>query len=139
MKFGRPRSRPSPGHLRQAGFTLAEVLAALLFMAIVIPTAIEGMHIASLAGTVAARKSEAARVAQRVLAESLVTTNWNQSVQSGTVTEGQRQFRWTLRSDPWGQDPTQNVIRLLSVEVTFQAQNRDYSVRLSTLADSSQQ
>ena len=139
MKFGRLKSRPGSKASRQAGFTLAEVLAALLFMAIVIPAAIEGMHIASLAGTVAARKSEAARVAQRVLAESLVTTNWNQSVQSGTVTEGQRQFRWTLRSDPWGQDPTQNVIRLLSVEVTFQAQNRDYSVRLSTLVDSSQQ
>ena len=49
-----------------AAFTLAEVLAALLFMAIVIPAAIEGLHIASLAGTVAARKGEAARVAQCV-------------------------------------------------------------------------
>ena len=76
-----------------AGFTLAEVLAALLFMAIVIPVAIEGMHIASRAGTVAERKGEAARVAQRLLTETLVTTNWNQAVQSGTLTEGQRQFR----------------------------------------------
>jgi len=69
MKFGAPRNRPA--RLRPAGpasaFTLAEVLAALLFMAIVIPVAIEGMHIASLAGTVAARKGEAARVAQRLL------------------------------------------------------------------------
>ena len=138
MRFARLRSRPGPKFLRRAGFTLAEVLAALLFMAIVIPVAIEGMHIASRAGTVAARKSQAARVAQRLLAETLVTTNWNQSVQSGTLTEGQRQFRWTLRSDPWGQEPNQNVIRLLSVEVTFQAQNRDYSVRLSTLVDGSQ-
>ncbi|MGD0261555.1 MAG: hypothetical protein ABSD29_17210 [Verrucomicrobiota bacterium] len=122
-----------------AGFTLAEVLAALLFMAIVIPAALEGLHIASLAGTVAARKGEAARVAQRLLIENLVTTNWNQSGQSGTLTEGQRQFRWTLRTDPWTQDPNQNVILRLSVEVFFTAQNRDYSVRLSTLVDSSQQ
>ena len=122
-----------------AGFTLAEVLAALLFMAIVIPAAIEGMHIASLAGTVAARKGEAARVAQRLLAENLVTTNWSQSVQSGTVTEGQRQFKWTLHSDPWTRDPNQNVIRQLSVEVKFAAQSRDYSVRMSTLVDTTQQ
>ena len=122
-----------------AGFTLAEVLAALLFMAIVIPAAIEGMHIASLAGTVAARKGEAARVAQRLLAENLVTTNWSQSVQSGTVTEGQRQFNWTLHSDPWTRDPNQNVIRQLSVEVKFAAQSRDYSVRMSTLVDTTQQ
>ena len=141
MKFGTPTSKA--GRTRPAGpaaaFTLAEVLAALLFMAIVIPAAIEGMHIASLAGTVAERKGEAARVAQRLLTESLVTTNWNQAVQSGTLTEGRRQFRWTLHNDPWNQDPNQNVIRQLSVEVVFAAQNRDYSVRMSTLADSSQQ
>jgi len=115
------------------------VLAALLFMAIVIPAALEALHIASLAGTVAARKGDAARVAQRVLTETLVTTNWNQSAQSGTVTEGQRQFRWTMHADPWNQDGSQNVILQLSVEVKFAAQNRDYSVRMSTLASSSQQ
>src|SRR6267154_1353448 len=92
-------------------FTLAEVLAALLFMAIVVPVAMEGLHIASLAGAVAQRKGEAARIAQRVLNESLITTNWSQSLQSGTTIEGQRQFRWTLRSDPWTQDPAQNVLR----------------------------
>ena len=94
---------------------------------------------ASRAGTVAERKGEAARVAQRLLAESLVTTNWNQSVQGGTVTEGQRQFDWTMHSDPWNQDPSQNVIRQLTVEVKFTAQNQHYSVRMSTLVDSSQQ
>src|ERR1035438_6697198 len=83
MKFGAPTSRAP--RLFTAGFTLAEVLAALLFMAIVIPAAIEGMHIASLAGTVAARKGEAARVAQRLLTETLITTNWNQSAQSAAL------------------------------------------------------
>ena len=122
-----------------AAFTLAEVLAALLFMAIVIPAAVEGLHIASLAGTVAERKGEAARVARRLLTETLVTTNGNQSAQGGNVTEGQRQFRWTMKNDLWHQDPNQNVIRLLSVEVFFTAQNREYSVRMSTLMDSSQQ
>jgi Tfp pilus assembly protein PilV len=130
MKGARSRST--------AGFTLAEVLAALLFMAIVIPAAIEGMHIASLAGTVAQRKGEAARVAQRLLAESLVSTNSSQSVQSGTVTEGQGQFSYTLRSDPWNRDRSQNTVQQLSVEVKFTAQGRDYSVRMSTLTASSQ-
>jgi len=144
MKFAPPTSRTSRSRSigpkgSAAAFTLAEVLAALLFMAIVIPAAVEGLHIASLAGTVAERKGEAARVARRLLNESLVTTNWNQSAQSGTVTEGQRQFSWTMHSDPWNQDPYQNVIRLLSVEVKFTAQNRDYSVRMSTLVDTSQQ
>jgi hypothetical protein len=107
-------------------------------MAIVIPVAIEGMHIASRAGTVSERKGEAARVAQRLLAETLVTTNWNQAVQGGVLTEGKREFAWTMHSDPWTQDPSQNVIRQLSVEVKFAAQGQDYSVRMSTLVDSSQ-
>jgi len=115
------------------------MLAALLFMAIVIPAALEGLHIASLAGTVAERKGEAARVAQRLLTESMLTTNWSQSVQSGTLTEAQRQFRWTIRNDPWNQDPNQNAMRQLTVEVIYTARNRDYAVRMSTLADSTQQ
>ena len=141
MKFGAQTNRAGQAGTRgrQAAFTLAEVLAALLFMAIVIPAAVEGLHIASRAGTVAARKGEAARVAQRLLTESLVTTNWNQSAQSGTLVEGRRQFRWTMHNEAWNQDPNQNVIRLLSVEVIFTAQNRDYAVRLSTLVDGSQQ
>jgi hypothetical protein len=44
-----------------------------------------------------------------------------------------------MRSDPWTQDPNQTAILRLSVEVFYTAQNRDYSVRLSTLVDSSQQ
>lgn len=135
MKFG---TRPTSGtasisggtRQSQGGFTLAEVLAALLFMAIVIPVAVQGLRIASLAGEVAERKRAAARVAERVLNESIVTTNWNKTLQSGTVTEGVRQFRWTLRNDSWNQD----AMQLLSVEVLFAVQDRDYSVRLSTLA-----
>ena len=144
MRFATPTScKGSPQRIGPKGsaaaFTLAEVLAALLFMAIVIPAAVEGLHVASLAGTVAERKGEAARVARRVLTENLVTTNWNQSAQGGTLTEGQRQFRWTMKSDIWNWDPNQSVIRLLSVEVFFTAQNREYSVRMSTLVDGSQQ
>jgi len=78
------------------------------------------------------RKGAAARVADRVLNESLVTTNWSQSTQSGTVTEGVVEYRWTLNSQNWLQDRMQ----LLTAEVKFSAQGKDYSVKLSTLADS---
>lgn len=115
-----------------SGFTLAEVLAALLFMAIVIPVAVQGLRVASLAGEVAERKGAAARIAERILNENIVTTNWNTSVQTGTVEEGGRQFRWTLRNEPWSQD----TMQLLSIEVAFAAQDKDCSVRMSTLVSS---
>src|SRR5262245_53645898 len=126
-----------PGISTLSAFTLAEVLAALVFMAILIPVALEGLSIASRAGLIAARKSEAALVAERVLNESILTTNWNTSVQNGTLRQGYRDFRWTLRNDPWDLDPNQNSIRLLSVEVTFAAQGQVHSVRMTTLVDSS--
>lgn len=125
MKFG-----PATNKSRAAGFTLAEVLAAMLFLAIVIPAAIEALHVASLAGEVAARKGAAARVADRILNESIIMTNWTGGTQTGTAAEGALEFHWTLTSARWPQD----TMQLLTAEVTFSAQGRDYSVKLSTLA-----
>src|SRR5689334_15182452 len=76
----------------RAGFTLAEVLAALALMAIVIPVAVHGMRVASLAGVVAQRKALAARIGERLLNETVVTRQWNQSVQNGTEQAGPYQF-----------------------------------------------
>jgi len=115
----------------RAGFTLAEVLAALMFMAIVIPVALQGLSIASRAGEVAERKREAVRVAERVLNETVATTNWNQSAQSGVIQELDREYRWTLRNGRW----TESTMQLLTVEVTFPVKGQDYAVQLSTLVE----
>ena len=114
-----------------SAFTLAEVLAALLFMAIVIPVAMQGLRVSSRAGELADRKREAARVAERVLNESIVTTNWNKSASSGVVQEGDREYRWSLRNESW----TQSAMQLLSVEVAFPVQGEDHTVQLSTLVN----
>jgi type II secretory pathway pseudopilin PulG len=120
----------------QSAFTLAEVLAALVFMAILIPVALEALSIATRAGEVAARKGEAALVAERVLNENVATTNWNSSVQNGSVRQGVRELNWTLHNDPWTADATQSAMRQLSVEVKYYVQGRQYSLRMSTLVDS---
>ena len=62
----------------------------MLFLAIVIPAAVEALHVSSLAGEVAARKSAAARVADRILNESLVTTNWSTASRAARF----RKARW---------------------------------------------
>jgi len=113
------------------------VLAALVFLAILIPVALEGLNIASRAGEAAARKSEAALVAESILNETAVSTNWNQMVQSGTAKQGLREFRWTIRNDPWNQDPAATTMRQLTAEVSYSVQGIPHSVRLSTLVDSS--
>jgi len=126
-----PKSDQQRPVSRRSAFTLAEVMAAMLFLAIVIPVAIESLHVASLGGEVATRKSEAARIADRILSESLVTTNWSGGQQGGTVTEGILDFKWKLTSQNWPQDS----MLMLTAEVTYSAQGKDYSVKLSTLAN----
>lgn len=119
------------GRASSGGFTLVEVLAALLFMAIVIPVAVEGLRIASRAGLVAERKAVAARIADRLLNELLVTGQWQSGLSSGTLREGPNEYRWDLVVDPW----ELGVLQLLTLQVTYLVQNQEYEVRLSTLAD----
>ena len=132
MRFRPTNRRPFAKRSGQGGFTLVEVLAALLFMAIVIPAAVQGLRVASLAGQLGQRKAVAARIGERVLNEIVVTRQWRNAVQSGVVQEGPIEFQWRTRTEPWLQ---QNVLRLLTVEVSFPIQGKDYEVRLSTLVD----
>jgi len=133
MKF-KPTICPIPVVRRaRAAFTLVEVLAALTLMAIVVPVAVEAMRIANLAGEVGQRKAAAARVAGRVLNELIVTGQLRGTTQNGVVQEGARQYQWSLHSEPWPQD----AMRLVTVQVTFPVQGRDYDVRLSTLVSTS--
>ncbi len=126
MKFS-----PSPRTDRCRAFTLVEVLAALLVMAIVIPVAMQGMSIASRAGIAGQRKAAAMRIAERVLNEEFVTGQLLQSSSSGTITEGETAYPWTLQSDAWPTDAMTQV----TVTVTFTVQGNDYHVSASTLFD----
>lgn len=135
MKF-KPANRQADAVERaRAAFTLVEVLAALAFMAIVIPVAVDGLRIANLAGQVGQRKAAAARIADRMLNELAVTGQFQSPTQSGTVQEGVTAFQWSMRSEPWPMDS----MRLVTVQVNFPVQGREYNVRLSTLVDNSTQ
>ena len=113
----------------KAGFTLAEVLAAMLFMAIVIPVAVGALRMGSLAGTVATRKAVAARIADRVLNEMIITGQGQNNALSGKVQEGQIEYSWSMNIESSGLD----TLRLATVDVTFPAQGKEYDVKLSTL------
>ena len=134
MKF-RPTHRPFSTKRACAGFTLAEVLAALVLMAIVIPVAVEGVQLASRAGSVGERKAAAARIADTVLNEIIVTRQWQQASQQGAVQEGAQTYQWQMKLEPWSED---SVMRLLTIQVSVPVQGKDYDVKLSTLVDASQ-
>lgn len=115
----------------RAGFTLAEVLAALAFMAIVIPVAVQGIAVASRAGQVAARKADAARIGDRVLNELEVSGQLLSGVQNGVIQEGERAFRWSMQTQSW----LEGNLNQVTVSVAFEVQGHAYDVQLATLID----
>jgi prepilin-type N-terminal cleavage/methylation domain-containing protein len=130
MRFDRTGStdRPRPG---RHGFTLAEVLAALVLMAIVVTVTLEGVAVASRTEVLGQRKAAAARVAERVLDEFLVLGDTAQSTASGTIIEQDVTFNWHLQATNW----TEDAMTMLTVQVTFNVQGNDYDVTVSTLFD----
>ncbi len=130
MKFA-PPPRTNPTRRSRRAFTLIEVLAALLLMAIVIPVAMQGMSIASRAGLLGQRKAAAMRVAERMLNELLVTGEMNQTTSSGSLLDGDTTYPWTMQTEPW----TEDTMTQVTVKVTFSIQGNDYEVSASTLFD----
>jgi type II secretory pathway pseudopilin PulG len=131
-----------------------ELLVALALLAVLVPVLYQGLQVATLAGEVSQRKSLAARIAEEKLNEAIVMGQ-TQSAQRGTEHAGPYEFQWSLKDEPWTQlggltgmnNPNSvnqgvvnaNNIHQVSVEVTYAAQSRNFSVRLCTLVNISQQ
>lgn len=116
------------------GFTFAEILAAMLFMAIVIPVTIRGVSLANRMGVVAERKRIAAELASLKLNEVFLDDSWRDGSKEGNYDDtgdvSLSQYRWTLEITPW----TDDVMRLIVVKVFYKVQNVEYSVSLGTIA-----
>src|SRR5690349_8237157 len=100
MKSKRAMSGFNAKRNRRAAFTLVEVLAALLFMAIVIPVAMQAIRIANRAGVMSQRKAVATRIAERMLNEMIVTSQYQGTSLKGVINEAQQQYEWIMRTEP---------------------------------------
>lgn len=116
---------------RQRGFTLVEVLAALLFMAILIPVTMQGVSVSSRAGILGQRKSTAMRIAERVLDEQILTGQVTTGPGNGSIIDGDVTYPWTLKVDSWNED----AMSLVTVFVSFDVQGHTFELGASTLYD----
>jgi hypothetical protein len=118
-----------------------EVLAALLFMALVIPVAVDGLRVASRASVVGQRKAVAARIAGQVLNEQVVAGQSTGAAITGVHREGGVDYSWMVKLEGWtqGQAQAQNLVfqmspmQMVTVQVNFPVQGQLYNVHLSTL------
>lgn len=114
-----------------SGFTFAEMLAAMLFLAILVPVVIEGMTLANRMGVVAERGRWAAELAERKLNEIVLNQQWRDGESSGDFGDEFPDFRWTLLDEVGGVES----LRLLTVVVSYPVQDQEYTTRLSTLVE----
>jgi len=128
------RSFGGSPRLRRGAFTLIEVLAAMLMMAIIVPVALEGMSVVSRAAVLGQHKAAAMRVAERVLDEQLAVIAQGQPIPatgSGTESDGDTAYPWTMQTENWSQDS----MTQMTVHITFVVQGNSYEMTLSTLFD----
>jgi prepilin-type N-terminal cleavage/methylation domain-containing protein len=123
---------PTGAKGRRSGFTLVEVLAALLFLAIVIPVALQGLRVASMAGEVGQRKMIAARIGNKVLNELKVMGQLQSTSQTGVVQDRGVNYRWSAKNQPWTED-TLSQMTMATLTISFTVQGKNYDVHLSTL------
>jgi type II secretory pathway pseudopilin PulG len=124
--------RDRQGRRHPAAFTLAEVLAALVFLAIVIPVTIEGLRVAHRASQSALRQSIALRLAESILEEWQLPGSPLAGQSSGVAYDGPFAYPWNLRVEPWPVD----ALSLVTVEIRYPLQESEQSVELSTLVTS---
>ena len=119
----------------RAGFTFAEVLAALVFMAIVIPVALQGISVANRAGVGAERKEIAMQLAANMLNQLSVSNLWQTAQASGTFEQDYPGYTWSMQQQAW----PDGAMQQLTLEVIYPLQGREFAVELSTLVDDSVQ
>ena len=127
-------SRPSPR--RTHGFTLVEVLAALLFIGIVLPVIMQGITLSTNVASVARKKTEAAGLAQAKLAELAVSGQWESGNTSGDFGDAFPGYRWEASADTYVGNSAVTDLVQLEVRVIWRGRGGDESVALTTLVRS---
>ncbi len=121
------------GQSRRAGFTFVEVLAAMLFLAIVVPAIVTALTLSNRASEMTDRGTTAGQLAENKLDEMLIGNAWqgasNTGGDCGADFSG---FRWALTQEPWTGD-AKAALTQLKVEIFYKTQGAEHSVALTTL------
>jgi prepilin-type N-terminal cleavage/methylation domain-containing protein len=121
------------GRAKQTGFTLIEVLATLMLMAIVLPAIMQGISIASGTASAARCRNEAAGLAESKLNEVIATQQWQGGQMSGDFAPDFPQYKWQATVGEWQSDSSNVGLQQLDVKVIWTHRNREDSVTVSTL------
>ncbi len=117
------------------GFTLMEVLATLMLLAIVLPVAMRGLSIALASASHAKRTAEAASLAEMKLNELLTSTVAVTNNMSGDFAPEHPDYRWTFQ---YAQREYSTYDVQLQITWVERGQERNYNLgTIARMSDSS--
>jgi Tfp pilus assembly protein PilV len=119
--------RQSP--LGRRAFTFMEVLASLLFMAIVIPAVVTALTISNRAAIAAERTSVAVQLGENKLSEMVIEDALAGAESRGEFGPEWPGFRWEVTQGSW----EVGSMTELAMDVFFPVQGREQRIRLTTL------
>lgn len=114
---------------KRSGFTLVESLAALLFLAIVLPVALQGLALANRSAVVAERKQIATRLLDNLMNERSATGQLMAGTSTGTFAPDYPEYHWRMESIGW----TDSLMREVIFVASYNVQGREHFVTLATL------
>ena len=118
---------------REHGFTFVEILAAMLFLGILMPVVIGALQVSNRAAVVSERSGVAGQLAENKLGELLLGDAWTSAGASGDFGTDWPGYRWELTKADW----ENGAMTELQLAVVFQVQGSERDVRLSTLVNES--
>ena len=114
----------------RAGFTLVELLATFVLIAIIIPVAMRGISLSTRIASHSKKQIEAISLAETKLTEFLITEDWLDGDQSGDFGEDWPEYRWNLVIEDWEEEET---TKQLALSVEWSESGLGRSITLTTI------
>ena len=111
------------------GFTLIEILATFVLIAIILPVAMKGISLATNMASDSKRKAEATTLAKSKLTEITTDQLWEQGTASGDFSTRWPDYKWEMLVSAW----TDASARQVDLLVSWDARQQERSITLTTL------
>ncbi len=119
-----PHRRGRCGRRRRGGFTLVEVMATVLLMAIVLPAVTKAIAASTAVASVVRHRNESAGLAASKLAELTVTGQWQSGNLAGDFGPDWPDYRWQATAAAWANDTQAVGLQQLDVTVSWTYRGR---------------
>ena len=129
VEHGHATAWPCHPTARCRAFTLVEILATLVLVAIILPVAMSGISLALSVADESRRQTEAASLAQTKIAEIVAEQQYQNTSLAGDFAPDRPEYRWVSQVTDW----QGTTLKELDVQVFWNSKNRERSITLSTL------